>query len=154
MRGREKEPHIHKLTPKNPGKNDKYLNIILCNSEGQFTKSIHKLVAEHFVSGYFEGAVVNHIDGDNRNNDSSNLEWVSQLDNVHKSYETSGLNQTRNYMWWKLYDRNENLIGVFKGHKDMSKFIEEFGIDTSTSSLVKYGVSNGYRVEKLSKYDM
>ena len=86
LRGAEKDPKLRKLKPKNPGNNSKYLNIVLCNDDGQVTKSIHRLVAEYFVSGWFEGAVVNHIDGNNRNNEKDNLQLLcpnchSQTDN-------------------------------------------------------------------------
>ena len=46
----------------------------------------HRLVAENFVSGYFEGAVVNHKDGNKLNNHYSNLEWVTQQDNIKHYY--------------------------------------------------------------------
>ena len=45
------------------------------------TVSAHRLVAEHFVEGYFEGAVVNHNDGDKTNNHSTNLEWCTRSEN-------------------------------------------------------------------------
>lgn len=45
-------------------------------------KRIHRLVAEHFVTGYFDGAVVNHIDGNPSNNKADNLEWVTQARNI------------------------------------------------------------------------
>lgn len=47
LRGNEREAHLHKLKPKNPGASNKYLNIILCNQTGQHTKSVHRLVAEN-----------------------------------------------------------------------------------------------------------
>lgn len=151
LRGKEKVPHIHKLKPKNPGRDDKYLSIVLCTDGGQVTKSIHRLVAEHFVDGYFDGAVVNHKDGNNRNNCSDNLEWVSQRENILKSYKTSGLDQTRNYMWWSLIDRDGALIGTFKGHNELKKYLEASDIDISPSSLIKYGKCNGYTIEKRNK---
>lgn len=154
LRGNEKEPHVHKLKPKDPGRKDKYLNIILCTDKGQATKSIHRLVAEHFVDGYFDGAVVNHKDGNNRNNHYLNLEWVSQKENVHKSYVTSKLNQTRNYLWWNLFDNNGTLIGTFKGHDELERFVKESDIKASASSLTKYGISNGYKVVKKTESEL
>ena len=46
------------------------------------TISIHKIVAIHYVPGRFKGATVNHKDTDILNNESENLEWMSNLDNV------------------------------------------------------------------------
>ena len=53
---------------------------------GKRTISVHKLVADAFVSGKKEGLVVNHIDGNKLNNDVSNLEWVTQSYNVKHGF--------------------------------------------------------------------
>lgn len=47
----------------------------------------HRVVAEAFVFGRFEGAVVNHIDGDKSNNHQSNLEWCSQAQNMRHAVD-------------------------------------------------------------------
>ena len=130
-------------------KNDsKYLNVILCADERHFTKSIHRLVAEHFVDGYFDGAVVNHIDGNKRNNNASNLEWTTTRDNVIKSYVTSGKSAKRNYKEWKLYSPNGELIGIFYNHKDMERFVTNQRLNASPTQLTKRGNSRGYYVVK------
>lgn len=51
------------------------------------TLDLHRLVAEHFVSGYFKGAHVNHIDYNRLNNNVNNLEWVTQYQNNKHSEE-------------------------------------------------------------------
>lgn len=144
----DKEPQLRKLKPKNPGRDDKYLNVILCNDNGQFTKSVHRLVAENFVDGYFVGAVVNHIDGDNRNNAASNLEWTTVRENVYKSYITSGKSARRNTKEWRLYDPNGRLLGIFADHLKMEKYVILTKIDASPSQLTKKGNSRGYYVIK------
>ena len=52
------------------------------------THSIHVLVAKHFVKGYKEGYVVNHIDYNKINNFYKNLEWVSIKDNILHNKKT------------------------------------------------------------------
>ncbi len=148
LRGNEKKKRLRKLKPKNPGKKSKYLNIILCRDDGQYTKAIHRLVAEHFVDGYFDGAVVNHIDGNNRNNAAANLEWTTTQDNIHKSYQTSGIPAKRNYKIWRLFDRNDILLGVFTNHLHMEKFVQDNHIDASPTQLTKVGDSRGYYIVK------
>lgn len=49
---------------------------------------VHRLVALAFVSGYFDGATVNHINGDKLDNRSKNLEWVSLAKNTELQWET------------------------------------------------------------------
>lgn len=44
--------------------------------------TIHQCVAEYFVDGWFEGACVNHKDGDKHNNHWENLEWVTYQENT------------------------------------------------------------------------
>ena len=41
-------------------------------------------IAKEFVDGYFEGAVVDHIDSDPTNNHPSNLQWITQSQNIKK----------------------------------------------------------------------
>ena len=68
-----------------------YPKVMLCRNGTRTTKSVHSLVAEAFVDGYRDGMQVNHIDGVKTNNRASNLEWVSQADNIRHAY-TNRLN--------------------------------------------------------------
>lgn len=43
---------------------------------------VHALVAKEWVSGWFEGAIVNHLDNDPLNNLPSNLEWTTYRGNT------------------------------------------------------------------------
>ncbi len=52
------------------------------------TVRVHTLVAEVFVSGWFDGSQVNHKDGNKKNNQASNLEWVTLSKNVQHAYDT------------------------------------------------------------------
>lgn len=46
---------------------------------------VHRAVAIAFVKGYKHNLVVNHKDFNNKNNHYSNLEWITQADNVRYS---------------------------------------------------------------------
>lgn len=48
---------------------------------------VHKLVAESFVDGWFEGAEVNHKDLNKLNNRWDNLEWVTHSENSKHQYK-------------------------------------------------------------------
>lgn len=54
----------------------------------RFTRTIHRLVAKYFCDGYAEGLVVNHKDGNKTNNHYTNLEWVTQSENVKHAFST------------------------------------------------------------------
>lgn len=146
-----KNGELHQIKPHVPHNPLKYMSVHLYNKRVRTTVQIHRLVAEYFVPGKFDGAVVNHIDGNPRNNRADNLEWTTQLDNVWKSYETSGMDQTRNYKWWNLFAPDGSLIGSFRGNKEMRDFISKNKLPLSGSSIAKYGHHNGYYVTKDNK---
>lgn len=54
--------------------------------------SLHRLVAKYFCIGFNENLVVNHIDGDKGNNKASNLEWVTQKENVLHAHKLGLIN--------------------------------------------------------------
>lgn len=67
-----------------------YLRVQLCDNKRRKKFLVHRLVAFTFVPGYFEGAVVNHIDMDRTNNCVDNLEWVTQTENQRKAFDIKG----------------------------------------------------------------
>ena len=45
---------------------------------------VYRLVAECYIPGYFEGAVVDHIDNNSLNSHYTNLQWCTQEYNANK----------------------------------------------------------------------
>lgn len=135
-----------KLTPfKNRGG---YSYIYLVDGDKKKRCAIHRLVAEYYCAGYFDGAVVNHIDGDKDNNDYRNLEWITQRENVVKGYGTSGLDQKRNFRLYKIKFPDGTLSEEFSSGKEVKEFILNNSIDVSPSSLLVHGRSRGYELIK------
>lgn len=61
-----------------------YLAVNLTNTEKKrISAFVHRLVAKAFVSGYFEGADVNHKDENKHNNRADNLEWCDRQYNIN-----------------------------------------------------------------------
>lgn len=59
-----------------------YLRVNL-GQDGQLTtKSVHRLVAEHFLSRCDEKLQVNHLDRSKQNNVVTNLEWCTCMNNL------------------------------------------------------------------------
>ena len=54
---------------------------------GQANFYIHRMVAELYVPGYFEGAQVDHIDCNKTNNHYTNLQWCTKAYNVAKGFK-------------------------------------------------------------------
>ena len=47
---------------------------------------LHRIIAEAFIPKYSPGNVINHIDGDTKNNRLENLEWCTQRKNcIHRT---------------------------------------------------------------------
>lgn len=66
-----------------------YLHVHLYNkNEPRVQFSVHSLVATHFVSGKFPNACVDHIDMNTLNNNYTNLEWVTQTENMHRYWSS------------------------------------------------------------------
>lgn len=62
----------------------RYVQLNLNGKEKDF--HVHRLVAKHFVPGYFDGAHVNHKDGNKANNTADNLEWCTRSENQRHMY--------------------------------------------------------------------
>lgn len=82
---------VYKTSGKNVGImrqhiiNSGYKTVYLYKEGKLHTRLVHRLVAKAFCEGYEEGLVVNHMDGDRLNNRYTNLEWVTQRENVRDS---------------------------------------------------------------------
>lgn len=70
-----------------PGKK-KYLIVQLHVGHGQMdSRTVHRLVAESFIPNPLNLPQVNHKDGNTENNHVSNLEWVTELENVDHAWQ-------------------------------------------------------------------
>jgi hypothetical protein len=89
-----------------------YERVVITKDKVFKHKLVHRIVALHFVDGYFEGAVVNHIDGDKTNNHFSNLEWCTQSHNIMEAFHTTKTkdNATKGMQ----SDNTSGYIGVMK----------------------------------------
>lgn len=65
--------------------NNGYLFVPLWRDGKQYNRTIHRLVASHFIPNPEKFPVVNHKDNNKRNNLISNLEWCTQQYNVRQS---------------------------------------------------------------------
>jgi len=81
--GRYLKPSVDKVTG--------YMKVSLWTNKCH-TKTVHRLVAETFMSNHDElFTQVHHIDGDKTNNCVSNLEWVSVKDHGKKMTDAQKL---------------------------------------------------------------
>lgn len=94
---------------------DGYKTFELRNSNGKKKIAIHRLVAQEFLSNQDNYVIVNHKDGDKKNNQFENLEWCSSSQNTQHAYDTDLISGKR-----KIYqlDINNNIIKEWNTIKD------------------------------------
>lgn len=71
-----------------------YPTVVLVNKSGKFKKSIHRLLAEHYLPNPENKPQVNHKDGNKTNYTLDNLEWSTAKENSKHAIET-GLTKAR-----------------------------------------------------------
>lgn len=74
-----------------------YLKVALYKDNQRYTRRVHVLVAEQFIEkpdNLGKHPVVDHIDQDRTHCSVDNLQWVSQKENIKKSYEQGRIQGT------------------------------------------------------------
>ena len=66
----------------------KYPYVDLFDNNKSNKKSVHILLAEHFISNPSNHPIVNHLDGNKTNYNISNLEWTTYSGNNKHAYDT------------------------------------------------------------------
>lgn len=73
-------------------KTDGYPKVSVSTGRIRKPAYVHRLVALAFVDGYQPGYHVNHIDGNKKNFNAYNLEWVTAIENTHHEWRTGLVN--------------------------------------------------------------
>lgn len=99
---------ILKPTPKKEG----YLDISLNISQKRKHFYVHRLVASHFIGNPEKGMDVNHKDGNKKNNNVDNLEWLSRAENHAHAYKKLKRQGSRAIL------TKEQVLDIIKLHKE------------------------------------
>jgi hypothetical protein len=99
-----------------------YWIVNLFKNKKQSTKFVHRLMAEAFIPNPNNKQVVNHKDGDKANNKLSNLEWVTQLENITHSITVLGKKRIGNKV--SQYDLNGNYLNTFESYGEAAKSVD------------------------------
>lgn len=112
----------------------------LLNGKGRSIR-VHILVALEFCEGFQKGFCVNHKDGDKLNNKVSNLEWVSQKDNVIHSIRTGLSNYSKPKKCKKLDDVQILTMFTLETKYSDSHICGLFGVAKNFLSNIRKGKS-------------
>lgn len=106
-----------------------------------FNLKIHRLVAIAFVENPLNKNEVNHIDGNKLNNMASNLEWVTQKENISHA-KSLGLFKTAEGILNSQSKLTENDISFIRGSSASSRELAAIlGVSHPTILRVKNGIS-------------
>lgn len=106
-----------------------YYMISLCKDGTPKTERVHRLVAKAFLVPITGKEVINHKDGNPKNNSVENLEWCTQAENIQHAYDT-GLHKHHGGLSKEQvrYIRNS-----YKPYKHSAqKIADELGVNIST----------------------
>lgn len=105
---------------------------------------IHRLVASHFVKGYFDGAEVDHINTIRDDNVYTNLRWVTNKENMNNDLTKEHRKQVSEKLKGRIfnnkiiyqYDLDGNYIGC---HLSAMEIKRTLGYDNSLISKCAKG---------------
>lgn len=121
-----------------------YRHVDLSMRDRKVRHLIHRLVAFAFIGAPPTPAhCVNHIDGDKANNRPSNIEWVSQSENVRHGYRI-GLNpgpivKGAKNPRAKLTDEQVKEIRALRGIEGARVIARRFGVSRSAIQFIHQG---------------
>jgi hypothetical protein len=105
-------------------------------------KSIHRLVAIHFIDNPDNLPEVNHIDGNKENNIYTNLEWSTGIDNMRHAFNNNLFKRGGKKVL--MYKISGEFIGEFSILSDIAR---RYGVETTNIGRVldgRYKQANGY----------
>lgn len=124
-----------------------YLRVWLYKNKIRKEMPIHRAVAISFL-GYKENLTVNHKDGNKLNNHISNLEWISNADNIRHSFinnirpkETMG--KRKNNVYAVSLENQTQIICAFEtGLFNKTELAKEFNCHRSTIRRILNNYNN------------
>lgn len=103
-----------------------YYRVSLSKNGKHTHKRVNRLVAEAFIPNTENKPIVNHIDYDRKNNSVSNLEWVTQKENVIHSTRSGRYKNNRAKEIFSL-DKNQTI----KRYRSLTDASKETGVNIS-----------------------
>lgn len=134
-----------------------YLTINLCKDGGQKCCFVHRLVALTFLGEPSSpDLVVNHKDGNKLNNIPENLEWITQIENMHHYWTNLATNRLNKKEEKEEKEFNHKVICIETKEifKNQVEAAAKFNVTKmSISKCIKYGgTCHKYHFSKYKDY--
>lgn len=123
--------------------NHGYLWARLTKGSKSINFSTHRLVGEYFLEGHFEGAVINHRDGNPLKNYYSNLEWCTQGWNVQhgKGWHRSKEKEVKESLKYLYVNEKKTTLEIAKllniSDRTVRKYLKQLGIKMEKALMDK-----------------
>ena len=140
-------PHDKNGILKNNVSGNGYYMVALCKNGKVKRVSVHRLVAMAFIPNPNNLPVVNHKDENRKNNHVSNLEWVTQRQNlmhsnVQKKMKAAAVKKQQKAVL--MYDRNGQFVCEFESATIAAKAIGSYQQLVSLCCYGKQKFTKGY----------
>ena len=122
-----------------------YMYVTLQKDKKRKTIKVHRLVAEHFIENPNNYPCVNHIDSNRKNNDVSNLEWVTHKQNIEHAVKNHRFDNMAKLRFFAGNIKNENVhkIGIIALGSHLENHGPALPIDTDAkiASYIAFNAS-------------
>ena len=114
-------------------------------------KTVHRLVAETFISNPNNLPQVNHIDGNKMNNSITNLEWCTKNENQNHAVRTGLMQRGQNRPSAKLTEKQVLEIYKLKGVLKGQDIANKYGVSKNTINCILRGSKWSYLYKQYFK---
>jgi hypothetical protein len=130
--------------------NKGYYQLIIRNNTKDFTKKVHRLVAEAFIPNDENKTIVDHIDNNRLNNNISNLRWATNQENARNSkISTKNTSGAKGVFYDKSSQKWRAQIKVDGKHKGLGSFeTKEEALEARLKAVEKYFGEYANKCEK------
>lgn len=137
-----------------PDKRKKYRKVVLNKNGERKIFRVARLVAKHFIPNPLNKEQVNHIDNDSENDNVSNLEWVTNLENrIHRKLYSKKHQKYFGVAFKKIADEiivNKNAVYKVPGYNEELHENFIFKVKPFTSHEIKrrlQHIANGFPLD-------
>ena len=107
--------------------------VVLCVNKIKVYATIHRIVAKHFCENPNSYQIVNHLNGNKRDNRAINLEWTTQSGNVIHAFKTGLKNGMKGEAHHNTKVKTSDILEIRNMYKESN--LSQFNIG------IKFGLS-------------